>query len=129
MRKTMLARMTLAGVALAAVLLFAPTSVVADHDRHGCDHHRGKGHQRHRSHHHSHGDFLVPLSIRFDDVYRYRPYYERRAYYRPHRHHHVIYSFPVYTEYGVTYHPYAYCSGPRGFVAFQSPRAEFYLGF
>ena len=34
-----------------------------------------------------------------------------RVYYRPHRHHHASYLFPVWVDGAVAYRPYTYCGG------------------
>lgn len=53
--------------------------------------------------------FAVPRHIVHHDVYRYDPYYAGSAYFAPHRHAHVVYAFPVYTAYDVSYEPHYYC--------------------
>jgi hypothetical protein len=38
-------------------------------------------------------------------------YYTGRVYFRPHRHFHVMYTFPIWTGSTVAYRPFAYCNG------------------
>ncbi len=59
-------------------------------------------------------------------LHHYSSYHHGRQYYSAHRHHHEIYRFPVYTEYGVEYYPYAYCEGNFfGRGVFRDGRAAF----
>lgn len=112
------------------------------HSKHHGKHH-GKGHHvivgghhhghsgyhvsRHRGHHH----FEVPRAIHSHYVRTYRPYYYGRTYYAPHRHHHVVYRFPVYGVYEQpVYYPYAYCGDElfaRGVFTERGPRFSFGL--
>ncbi|MCP3963158.1 MAG: hypothetical protein GY719_35410 [bacterium] len=75
---------------------------------------------RHRRH------FEVPRAIAHHLLHSYRPYHHGRVYYSQHRHHHDIYRFPVYSEYGVEYYPHAYCEGSFfGRGVFRDGRAVF----
>lgn len=90
------------------------------YDHHRYDHHRYDGYGHHRQH------FTIPRAILHDVLHTYRPYHHGRAYHPRHRHHHDVYRFPVYGEYGVEYYPYAYCEGSffaRG--VFRGGRAVF----
>ena len=56
----------------------------------------------------------------------------RRATTSAHRHYHEVYRFPVYSDYGVEYYPYAYCEGNFfGRGTFRNGRAVFdiHIGF
>lgn len=141
MRPTQIVKATVAGMALAAGLAWVSTPAVADHRRHRADDEYNDeryddGHRRYAYHddydrpqYPRDRHFVVPNRIVFREVGHYRPYFDGRAYYRPHRHHHVIYSFPVYTPYGIVHRHFSYCPGPRGYVAFQGPQFGFQVGF
>ncbi len=99
------------------------------HYKHGhYKHDRGQkhGHYKHRYRDHGYGGhFSIPARIHLEKHHRaYRDYYHGRSYYRPHRHHHVVYHFPVYTEFGVVYRPHSYCDGHlyRGYISYDGPR-------
>jgi len=88
---------------------------------------------------------VVPRTIVVRDAWRYRAYRPRSAYYAPHRHVHVVYTFPVNTPYGIVYRPYAYCGdhlfvppvaygvahpeGVSGSVQFVGPNFSVGIGF
>ncbi len=119
----------LAGVALAAVLGASPADA---HSRRG---HAG-GAFVHGRHHVVHGRFAVPHRIPVHRVHVYRPYYHGRVFFKPHRHFHAVYHFPVYTAYGIAYEPYYYCDGALflppyygGYVSYSSPRFGVFVGF
>ena len=73
----------------------------------------------------------------------YNPYFTRRVFFPAHNHFHFVYSFPVYTSYGVVYEPYTYCGdalyggygygpaayGPSGYVRFGGPHFGVAFGF
>ncbi len=86
----------------------------------------------HHGHGHGHSGFVVPKAIHPHHAKLYKPYFHSNVYYAPHRHHHAIYYFPVYS-YGVpVYQPYAYCGSEvyaSGYLAFGSPRFGLYFGF
>ncbi|HEX9732527.1 MAG TPA: hypothetical protein VGG06_11135 [Thermoanaerobaculia bacterium] len=87
---------------------------------------RGHGHYRQiRPQRH----FTIPRQIHHD---HYRDYYYDRVYYPDHRHHHVIYRFPVFVDGYWDYRPYAYC-GDRyfatGYFAVDGPRFSLRIGF
>ena len=65
----------------------------------------------HRGYRHGHRNFSIPRTIVRDRFDPHRPYFHGRSYFRPHRHHHSVYRFPVYTDYGVSYRYYPYCEG------------------
>ena len=104
-----------------ALALFVPAgeALAHGHGRHG-DH--GHGHGRH-----GHGapvrhviaprvlaapsGFLVPPRLTPAFVYSSRRYLAGDFYYGPHRHRHVVYSFPVVVGGAVAYRPHVYCGG------------------
>ncbi len=89
-------------------------------NRYRGNHRYNRGGPRHR------GYFDVPRAIRHDYRHNYRPYHHGRVYYSAHRHHHDVYRFPVYTEWGVEYYPHAYCEGSFfGRGVFRAGRAFF----
>ena len=55
--------------------------------------------------------FLVPPRLTPAFVYSSRPYLAGDFYYGPHRHRHVVYSFPVVVGGAVAYRPHVYCGG------------------
>jgi len=76
--------------------------------------------------------FQVPQHIHRRVRAAYRPYYEGTVWYRPHRHAHAVYYFPVLTPGGYVYRPHEYCQDslyPGGYVAYSSPRVSFRIGF
>ncbi len=107
-------------------------------NRHYDNHHRQDryGHYNGRYDRYRHGRrgrFDIPRVILHELLHTYSAYRHGRLYHAQHRHHHEIYRFPVYTEYGgVEYHPYAYCEGNfYGRGAFRNGRAVFdvHIGF
>jgi hypothetical protein len=89
-------------------------------DRHWRDDRGRRGwqsdHRDHRSRVHDGGRFRAPHRVfvaprAIHDFGHYRPYYHSRIYYPAHRHHHVVYAFPVDLGPGPLYRPYAYCDG------------------
>ena len=122
----------LAGAGVLALALLVAASPAAAHDKykkhgkgHGKKHspyvgvyspyHGTSHHGRHYGRKHGHDRFVVPRAIHRHHVGKYERYYHGRSYYRPHRHHHTVYAFPVfYDMYGYPYPdpayvPYAYC--------------------
>ncbi len=98
---------------LAGSMLLFPTPALADHDR-GL--HRGHGHSKYwkkydkkRRGVYRHGFHAVPRHLYPGHHDLFRPYYRGRAYYRPHRHHHARYHFPVYFRGRVIHRSYDYC--------------------
>src|SRR5262245_35717569 len=66
---------------------------------------------------------VIPRVIAVARPSPYRTYYDRRVWYAPHRHAHVVYRFPVAASVGVVLRPYTYC-GAHLFVA--PPPAPYY---
>ncbi len=110
-----------AGVAALALLVPAGTALAHGHGRH--PHHGGCG---------SRGPcgprglvhpvvaprafavpagFIVPPRLTPSLVYASRSYLAGDFYYGPHRHRHVVYSFPVAIGGAVAYRPHVYCGG------------------
>ena len=85
------------------------------YDRHRYDRYRHHRYDRpyydhqYRRHHRRH--FAIPGAIAHHLLHHYTPYHHGRIYFSDHRHYHDVYRFPVYTEWGVDYYPYAYCEG------------------
>jgi hypothetical protein len=73
----------------------------------------------------------APRIIHHHDVQRYEPYYERVEYYRPHRHRHAVYVFPVYVHGRYVHRPHHYCGGRLfgGYVQYDGPRLHVGVGF
>lgn len=119
-------------VSLALLLAPAPAEAKHGHSRKSHWQHR---HSEHRRDHRP--AFVVPRFIPAPRVVEYRPYFHARTWYRPHRHRHVVYRFPVYTEFGVAYRPYTYCGDHlfrvdddvHGRIAFSGPNFGVNIGF
>jgi hypothetical protein len=99
---------------------------------------RGNGHGHGHGHRHAAKRFVVPRHVSVRTVRAYDPYFSHRVFVPAHHHHHVVYRFPVYTSYGVVYHPYTYCGGdlvagygygPSGHVSFGGPHFGVTFGF
>ena len=76
--------------------------------------------------------FVVPPRIHARYAYRYDPYLVGPVYYRPHRHHRLLYRFPVRTAVGVVFEPYSYCDDGlfvNGYVSLGGPRFHVSAGF
>lgn len=111
----------------------------------GHGHGNGHGHGRKSHRHHRHEEFrrshrpvfVVPSHIPVRRAVEFQPYFAARTWYRPHGHRHVVYRFPVYTDYGVVYHPYTYCGDHlfrsdgdvHGRIAFGGPHLGVHIGF
>ncbi len=116
---------------LGAALLTTPALArhkTHDPHRHRNHHHRQQIHvgpyghpvDRHHGHRMGHGHghyvaghrpFVIPSRIAHTSTKVYRPYYRGRVYYRPHRHRHALYYFPIRTPAGWVERPYFYCEG------------------
>lgn len=89
----------------------------ADHpEKHRKWHRSARHEKRLRAYHHRD----VPTILRYSERRALRPYYAGRVFYGPHRHHHVVYHFPVFVGGVVRYRPYTYC-GDRLFLAVAAP--------
>ena len=118
------------------------------HDGHARHHVRSDNHGRHHVRHDSrvfYGDvrvrphrafgpraqlsFSIPARIHRRDRHDYRPYFRGDFYYAPHRHSHVLYSFPVYGEYGTRYVDRYYCDGELYREPRHRPRVSFGISF
>jgi hypothetical protein len=91
---------------------------VTGHARYGYSSHHApthRGHVRYEQHHrydsHARHAFVVPHEIHRAIQADYVPYHHGATWYRPHRHHHEVYYFPVQTEHGYAYRPHYYCEG------------------
>ncbi len=102
---------------------------------------RARGHARYgyydeprynnRGKHHRHNRFVVPQRIGRKHFANYRPYYERNVYFRPHRHQHSLFLFPVFNGYRYVMRPHYYCEGELygGHVAYNGRRGGFRIDF
>ena len=117
-------------VAVSALLLSAAPAEAGNRHRH-----RGQRHGHHACVQGSHGHgarFDVPVRIYAGGYPRYREYYRGAAYYRPHRHEHAVYYFPVRVATGVIYQPHYYCGAElyaghdraHGYVSYAGPRVQ-----
>ena len=104
---------------LAALSFALLTPAMANDTRLRRSHH-GKHHVTLRQHHarHEHHSnvrhdrvFVVPVRLTHTALATYRDYHHGSIYYRPHRHYHAVYRFPVYTDAGWTWKPHDYCNG------------------
>lgn len=140
------------------VALIAVSPALADRGRdRGRDWHRGHApryehgtccdvdergdHRRHRGRGHAYGRraresrFAVPDHIHRHEREAYRAYDRRRVYDPIHRHHHVVYLFPVVTRHGLAHRWFPYCNGVRyrdgsgGYVTLRTPRFSFGVNF
>jgi hypothetical protein len=137
-RKSLL---TLFAVAAISALLF--TSPAEAHRRHkhkGHKHHGVKVHKHHgvyiksapRVRYHHGPAFVVPRKIGRRNAAVYRANWGGEFFFRPHRHYHDIYVFPVHTRRGVFYREYEYCRGRlfiRDRAGFHGRRVSFSIGF
>jgi hypothetical protein len=73
--------------------------------------------------------FAPPRQLHRNHVRTYRPYYSGRTYFRPHRHNHQVYYFPVASPYGYyEYRPHFYC-GNQLFVGGEFGSGGARIGF
>ncbi len=103
------------------------------HDaRHG-NHFYDRHHYRYRTHRFNsgHHGFVVPVHLTHTALATYHDYHLGRIYYRPHRHYHAVYNFPVHTNAGWVYQPHYYCNGDlyRGRGAHHDHHFRFSLRF
>lgn len=95
-------------------------------DRYGHDYELRRGHRRH---------YDVPRHIRHDHRHHYKRHHYKRSYFRPHRHYHEVYRFPVYTSYGRYWEYVPYCNGEvyydglHGSFGFYGDRVRIRIGF
>jgi hypothetical protein len=128
-RKSLL---TLFAAAAIAALLF--TSPAQAHRRNKIKVHKHHGvyvKSAPRIHHHGPA-FVVPKKIGRRDAAALRASWAGDLYFRPHRHHHAIYVFPVHTKHGVIYREFEYCRGRlfvRDEVGFHGRRVSVSIGF
>lgn len=147
--RTLRSRATVLGLAALSCMLLAPALA---HDTHRHSRHHGDRHvtppphhARYGSHvydrHHvrSHGngharthrEFVIPVHLTRTALRTYRNYHRGQTYYGPHRHHHAVYDFPVYTDAGWAYRPHSYCNGDlfRGRAPHHDHHVRFSLRF
>jgi hypothetical protein len=120
-RFTRLHARIVAGAFALALLVPAGEALAHDHGRHGGHGHgHGLGHDRYYAPvRHvvvpralaAPAGFVVPPRLTPAFVYSSRSYLAGDFYYGPHRHRHVVYSFPVPAGAGVAWRPHVYCGG------------------
>lgn len=101
-------------------------------DRHHSRKHYDRHHYRDRhyypyGHGHRRGHFSIPKLIARELVHALADYHYGRHYYRSHGHYHEIYRFPVYSDHGVSYRPYAYCEGRYYATGRFDDRGDYYF--
>ena len=88
---------------------------------------RGRGHK------YGHNNrFRIPNRMVYRSRVDYRPYLYGERYYRGHNHMHLVYRFPVYTDYGVSYRAVSYCGDDyfrAGSFVYNGPRLGFEIRF
>lgn len=145
---------TLGLFAIITVGLLAAAPAAASDRRHHKPHHRSNHHRvdhhrsdhnrdyhfRNSSHHRArygidtrrYDRFELPRVIVRADTRRYDRYYNNDFYYRPHRHRHSVYNFPVRIDGHWVQRPYEYCDGAlfvSGHVTIERPRFSLSFGF
>ena len=79
-----------------------------------------------------HNRFRIPNRMVYRSRVDYRPYFYGERFYRSHNHMHMVYRFPVYTEYGMTYQAVSYCGDDyfrAGSFVYNGPRLGFEIRF
>ncbi|MDH3628502.1 MAG: hypothetical protein OES25_12730 [Acidobacteriota bacterium] len=106
--------------------------------RHGARDHRGRygidyRYQPVRHYRPRHRErFTAPRLIVRNQAHRYDPYYFDDFYYRPHRHQHSVYRFPVRIEGRWVHRPFEYCEGSlfvSGGFSVERPRFRVSVNF
>jgi hypothetical protein len=147
------ATVLLATAAALTALVFTSTVEAGGHR-----HHRHHKHHKHHEHykpykqykHYDYGHvrrhrgyralppaFVAPIRMHHRYGRDYRPFFVGHTYFRPHRHRHAIYVFPVRTRHGIVYREYEYCRGDlfvgqrgsRGHLAYHGNNVSFSIGF
>lgn len=109
-------------------------------DLHRFDHHRRDHRFSNNSHHRvrygidyqRYDRFELPRIIVRADAHRYDRFLDNDFYYRPHRHRHSVYNFPVRSDGHWVQRPYEYCDGSlfvSGRVTIERPRFSLSFGF
>jgi len=125
---------------LGAGLVLAPAHAGHKHKKHHSVHRPHHGHAPHAVHprhgritigYERHRSFAVPRHIHRKASGPYRPYYADRSYFRPHRHYHAVYYFPVRARAGMIWQPHYYCNGNlfTGQFDYYGPRVSFQARF
>jgi len=135
MKQTAKILLSLIPAAMAASLIATPV------EAHGRRDHRQATVQHQRSHGDHHRRvvridrrerFRVPARILRHDERRFRSYFVSSAYYRPHRHRHYVYEFPVWTPRGYVFRTHDYCDGAlfsRGRIEYHGRHISFGFDF
>ena len=115
-----------AGVLVTSAVAFSPAAEARDHGKHQKHHDRTRSHRDDRNHDYRFVD--VPRHMHAHHRHEFRHAYAGRTYYGPHRHHHVIYRYPVVVGGVVTYRPYSYCNDEL-WVTGYAPLPRVVIGF
>jgi len=127
----------------AAVLLamaFTPTAEAGRKHKWKHEHRYAKQHKHHPVHCAARGcgvryarhEVVAPRRITRRQAGPFQPYFAGEVYYRPHRHDHAVYYFPVRTARGVVYEARYYCRGALhngGHVAYHGRNVSFRVNF
>jgi len=121
--------------ALTALLFTSPVEAAHRQHKHYKPHKHYKEHHKVRVQHvyrPASPPFVVPERIDRRHRADFRPYFAGDLYFRPHRHFHDIYVFPVRTRHGIVYREYEYCRGDlfiRSHLSYHGERVSFSIGF
>lgn len=138
--RTVLRRMSLLmlGATLLLAMAFTPTAEAGR--KHKWKHQHAKQHKHHPVHCAAPGcdvryvrhEVVAPRRITRRQAGPFQPYFAGDVYYRPHRHDHAVYYFPVRTARGVVYEARYYCRGSLhngGHVAYHGRNVSFRVNF
>lgn len=149
MRQTSLVRTIARGAGLVGLSLLLLTSTAEardkrhrdrnrDHDRQRHSRHfdysprrdhQGQRHQRRPKVRHRREFRRFEIPSRISSRRDFRRFRHRDVYYRPHRHAHRIYMFPVFDGHDHVYRPFHYCDGRRFSVDYHRPGFRIGLRF
>jgi hypothetical protein len=108
---------------------------------HRYDRHYDRRYDRGRGHKHGHNKawkrnrhdrFRIPNRMVYRSRVDYRPYYYGERFHRGHNHMHMVYRFPVMTDYGMRYRAVSYCGDDyfrTGRFVYNGPRLGFEIRF
>jgi len=105
------------------------------HRRHDHAYNRGRGHKHGHNKYwkrNRHDRFRIPNRIVYRSRVDYRPYFWGERYSRRHGHMHMVYRFPIYTDYGMDYRAVSYCGDDyyrTGRFVYSGPRLGFEIRF
>jgi hypothetical protein len=127
--------------AFSALLFTSPVEAGNKHRRHDKPYkHQGqykpyKHHnkvQMHRGHRAAPPIFHAPARMHQRHRNDYRSFFAGDTYFRPHRHYHAVYVFPIRTRHGVVYREFEYCRGDmfvRNQFSYRGRNVSFNIGF